>query len=105
MVAAGTVLRPQEVAIGALVQARDPGGFWYNAKIIKKTHASATVRYIGFGPGQDEAFYAKQAAIRTRLPAAELKVESPHISRRLICADVSRMQSVGPPSPSAFGSL
>ena len=37
MVAAGTVLRPQEVAIGALVQARDPGGCWYNARIIRKT--------------------------------------------------------------------
>ena len=33
------------------------------------------MRYIGFGPGQDEKFYAKHAAIRTRLPAADLKAE------------------------------
>ena len=74
-----TLLRPTEVAVGDLVQARDPSGIWYNAKIIQKSgrgsSASATVHYIGFGKSEDEKFTASKEGLRVRLPAAALRAE------------------------------
>ena len=75
----GTILSPASLAVGDLVQARDPSGFWYNARVIAKTgrgasHA-ATVRYIGFGKSQDEKFTAQKAGLRVRLGAAALRAE------------------------------
>ena len=47
--APGDLLAPAQLSEGALVQAEDPGGFWYNAKVIQKTghgkRAKVTVRW------------------------------------------------------------
>ena len=52
--------RCPDVDIGSLVQARDPAGFWYNAKVIRKigrgARSKVTVRYIGFASSHDEVF-------------------------------------------------
>ena len=37
----GTLLDPKDLAVGALVQARDPDGFWYDAKVIEKSESSS----------------------------------------------------------------
>ena len=75
--APGDLLAPAQLSEGALVQAEDPGGFWYNAKVIQKTghgkRAKVTVRYIGFGPSHNETFGSTTTKLRERLPAAELK--------------------------------
>lgn len=79
MVLPGTVLHPKDVQVGALLQARDPAGLWYNAKVIHKSgrgaSVAATVHYIGFGPAEDEKFTARKAGLRVRLPAAALRAE------------------------------
>jgi len=79
MVAASKLLAPKELEVGALVQARDSVGLWYNAKVIEKTGRGAsqavTVRYIGFSKRWDEKFTAKQDGLREREPAAHLKLE------------------------------
>ena len=79
MAAPGTLLEPADLTISALVQARDPGGFWYNAKVIGKSGRGASfgvvVRYTGFGPSHDEKFTKAKAGLRTRLSAADLKEE------------------------------
>ena len=83
MVLPGTVLHPKDVQVGALLQARDPAGLWYNAKVIHKSgrgaSVAATVHYIGFGPAEDEKFTARKAGLRVRLPAAALRAEQIHM--------------------------
>ena len=75
----GTLLLPQDLAVGALVQARDPHGLWYNARIAKKAgrgaRAKVTVKYVGFSARHDEIFAAQHEAVRVRLPPAALKLE------------------------------
>jgi hypothetical protein len=75
----GTLLRPSAVAVGDLVQARDPSGFWFNARIIRKAgrghSTSAIVHYIGFGMKHDEKFTARKEGLRVRLSAAALRAE------------------------------
>ena len=39
----GTLLEPAEVQIGALVDARDDSGIWYQARVIDKTGRGAYV--------------------------------------------------------------
>ena len=62
--------------MGALVEARDPEGFWYNAKVMRKSgrgaSAAVTVHYIGFGKPADEMF-TRKAGLRVRLPAKQLR--------------------------------
>ena len=74
-----TLLPPKALAVGDLVQARDPQGLWWNARVIEKSGRGASqaakVRYIGFGPSADEKFTARQAGIRKRISAAALRAE------------------------------
>ena len=79
MVSHSKLLKPKELSVGALVQARDPKGFWYNAKVIEKTGRGASmaviVHYIGFAKRWDEKFTAKDEGLRERISAAELRDE------------------------------
>ena len=75
----GTFLSPRDVDIGDLVQAKDPGDIWYDAKIIAKHQGpplKVTVRYVGFGKSHDETFGAVDKRVRVRLPTALLKQEA-----------------------------
>ena len=36
------LVEPKDLAVGALVQARDSTGYWYNAKVIAKTGRGAS---------------------------------------------------------------
>ena len=46
---AGTLLAPKGLKEGDLVQARDPGGFWYDAKIIQKSGAGKNAAGYSLG--------------------------------------------------------
>ena len=64
----GAPLRPRDLAVGARLQARDPAGFWYSAKVIEKqgygTRASIVVHYTEFGKGKG-AFEKFTDSVRT----------------------------------------
>ena len=66
--------------LGDPVQAKDKGGFWYNAKIIIKrsigARTSVTVRYVRFSKSHDENFTAEQQKARERLPKKETDAEN-----------------------------
>ena len=67
MVAAAKLLKPKDLEVGALVQARDPQGLWYNAKVIGKSGRGASqavlVHYIRFSKRWDEKFTARQEGL------------------------------------------
>ena len=73
------LVEPKDLAVGALVQARDSTGYWYNAKVIAKTGRGAShaalVRFIGFSKSHDAKFTAGAEALRERVNAAELRAE------------------------------
>ena len=68
--ACGSLVLPRDLAVGARIQARDPEGFWYNAKVISKkgtgARASVIVHYTGFGKskGAQERFTERKAPRR-----------------------------------------
>ena len=70
----------QHLKLGDLVQAKDKGGHWYNAKIIAKrssgARTSVTVSYVRFSKAHDESFTAKQQKVRERLPKKETDAEN-----------------------------
>ena len=76
------VLHPKDVEVGDLIQARDPVGHWYNAKVIAKAgrgaSVSATVHYTRFGPSHTEKFTVAKQGLRERglLSTVELKEEA-----------------------------
>ena len=59
---------PKDVEVGDLIQARDPVGHWYNAKVIAKAgrgaSVSATVHYTRFGPSHTEKFTVAKQGLR-----------------------------------------
>ena len=75
----GTILAPRDLSVGDLVQARDPTGRWYDAKVVRKTgrgaSVSATVRYTGFPARYNEKFRAVHAELRVRISRRALKLE------------------------------
>lgn len=70
----------RSLKLGDPVQAKDRGGFWYNAKIIAKrssgARTSVTVRFVHFSKSHDESFTAKQQKLRERLPKKETDAEN-----------------------------
>ena len=79
MAAPGDLLSPADLAVGSLVQARDPSDIWYNAEVLEKLivdgEDAVTIRYTGFGPASDETFVAADERIRKRIPFAALRRE------------------------------
>ena len=67
--APGDLIAPGDLEVDDLVQARDPGGHWYNAKVIKKTGRGANVAvkvtYVGFSRSHDEKFTSSARAGRS----------------------------------------
>ena len=65
MAAKGALLHPKDLAVGDLVQCRDPKGHWYNARVAKRSGrgagASVYVRYVGFGPSRMSASPLRKA--------------------------------------------
>ena len=75
----GTILRPQDVAVGDRLNARACDGHWWPAKVIKKrgngARAIITVKYTGFSARHNEEKRAADGALRVSLCRAALRVE------------------------------
>jgi hypothetical protein len=80
MATPGTLLLPQNLKVGARIQARDPKGFWYDASVIRKNgrgkNTTVTVHYTGFGNsiGAMETF-KEHGSLRVRLGKVALMRE------------------------------
>ena len=75
----GSLLQPQDLSVGAKVQAYASDGYWWNAKVEEKggrgVGAWIRVRFNGFGPKHDEQIKVNTGKLRAKVSAAALKLE------------------------------
>ena len=69
----GTFLSPRDVDIGDLVQAKDPGDIWYDAKIMRIDRDNGPLRIVARYTGKYRGWKAKDMVVDDRLSSKRFR--------------------------------